>query len=453
MILVDLPDIAQRRPFALAFERRDQDLFVDVGERAIGISEIFATLQRMHQQTFRGAIVFSLPEFISNIELFSRLIEKRFPRHRILWAIKSAPIPELIRAASSLPIAYEVGSFEELMLVVNEGVSGERICHTGSGKFDWDIDAIVRYGCISISDNIAELALLGEKACELGKRIEVGIRINPSIESHTHSAIATGTADCKFGIPEISPEFLAALKNLSHIDVSILHMHIGSQIASPENYGQALRNLIRAYRLFRKAGFEIQTIDIGGGFPFPYADREITGPSGDHAFSNAIRDPFEVYLERIHGVLVEELGNELPVIATEPGRIITAGSAFAIGCVLHTKQYPNGLRWLISSVNVNDLWLKEITPNLLFNIAFPGKRSEKTVPTAIGGTLCFSGDILTPPGVAVNLPEGIVRGDVLLFANVGAYALLGAGNFHLMPRLPVYLLDAAGELIRARTPA
>lgn len=453
MIIIDPKMITCQEDFSLHFKKDKNVLFLEVGDKKTSVPELYKKLEKEHGPRFRGAIVYSVADFIDNIRKFSDILKNHFNEYAVVWAIKSAPIPELIRAVAGLPIGFEVGSYEELKLVIDEGIEGDRIYHTGTGKFDWDIDAIVQHNCISISDNLVELVLINDKAKLAGKIIDVGIRINPSIESDTHSAIATGTIDCKFGIPEISSDFLKTLGNLKHINVSILHMHIGSQVSNSANYQQALVNLLRVYRTFKQNGFNIETIDIGGGFPHQYSDNAKSDLNAtDQHFSNCTDETLDSYIKKIKETLVLEFGSNIPIIATEPGRKITAGTAFTLGYVLDSKIYPNGFRWLITSVNINDLWLKEITQTLYFNVEVLGKDTSSNIPTAIAGTLCFAGDVLTPFGISVNLPQKVERGDVVIFMNTGAYSLLGAGNFHGIPRLPVYIIDEKLKISKATTP-
>ena len=149
-------------------------------------------------------------------------------------------------------------------------------------------------------------------------------------------------------------------------------------------------------------------------------------------------------------MLQENLGDNIHRIAIEPGRHIAAGTAFALGYVLNTKMYPNGIRWIMSSVSVNDLFHKELIPDQYFDIHVLNEGSREVIPSAVGGTLCFSGDILSPSGIAINLPQDIKRGDIILYNDVGAYSLLGSGNFHNMPRLPVFMIDVDLNLIELR---
>ncbi|MBF0104235.1 MAG: hypothetical protein HQM16_02800, partial [Deltaproteobacteria bacterium] len=93
-----------------------------------------------------------------------------------------------------------------------------------------------------------------------------------------------------------------------------------------------------------------------------------------------------------------------------------------------------------------------IMPDHYYPIYAVDADSGDTVATAVGSTLCFSGDILTPPDVAINLPKEIKRGDLVLVNHVGAYAILGSGRFHNMPNIPVYIVDANSGLTLATRP-
>jgi len=446
-------DLEQGNGFSIRYRKRGDDLFVANGAADISIRDLFHTLKGRYRSRFRGAIIYSEVTFRNNLRATCDIMGKYFGRgFRLVWAVKSAPVRRLVEIAGEESVSFDVGSCEEMSLATGFA-GGDRIFHTAPGKFDWDIQAIGEHDCVSISDNLTELRLLDDMAKSRNKRLSVGIRVNPAISSSTQNEIATGTLDCKFGIPEIDDGFLRALKSLSNLDIRILHMHIGSQIADPSDYENALRNLILVYRKFEAAGIRIDSLDIGGGFPFGYLRREQglhEASRDDHLFHNHVGYSFEDYVARIHRILAVEFGDAIPRIAIEPGRHIAAGTAFALGYVLDSKQYPNGIQWAISSLSVNDLFHKMLIPYTYFDVHVLGGGTGKTVPTAIGGTLCFSGDILTPRGEAVLLNEQLQRNDILLYNNVGAYSLLGSGNFHNMPRVPILMIDADGDLVEIR---
>jgi len=450
MKIIDMDDISKKRAFSISFERDDGSVLLKVGASKIGVRKIYDQIGKEFPDRFRGGIIYSREQFITNLKGMSEIISDHFAKHKVFWAVKSAPLKELAQAAVEAGVGFDVGSAEELSLAIEAGADGSDICHTAPAKFDWDIDAIVKHGCISISDNLTELSLLDAKAGSAKKKIKVGIRINPAIKAETKASVSTGRMDCKFGIPEISDAYFERLKGFSNLDICILHMHIGHQISNPANYEQALESMVDVYRKFVQHGFKIEMIDVGGGFPYNYFDNPTIDEGADnYSFVNYVPYDLGTYISRMKAKLAKLLGDGIPTIAFEPGCLVTAGTAFALGYVLNTKEYPNGLRWAMCSVSVNDLWSKLELHNEYHDIHILDKDTCEMIPTGVGSTLCFSGDILTPTGVAINLPKDVRRGDMLMFGNVGAYALLGSGNFHNMPRLPVFVIDENLKLHRA----
>lgn len=455
MEILKTNSLSYETDFSLHLRERDNDIIVRNGDEYISVRAIFNALKKRYTNRFRGAVVYSEETFRKNTRLTRAIMEKYFnDRYKVVWAVKSAPIKRLVEIAAEEGASFDVGSYEELALAA-AFAQGTRIYHTAPAKFDWDINAIVDNGCSPISDNIVELETLNNSAVATGRVLSAGIRINPAIHGTTQGEIATGTLDCKFGTPELSDDFIDRIQNLSNIDIRILHMHIGSQIATPLDYEKALVTLIKTHQKLAARGIPIDTLDIGGGFPYPY----ITEPGvndqpedfhDSYAFHNRIKYVFEDYIARIHSVLQEHYGKNIPFISVEPGRHIAAGTAFALGYVLSTKVYPNNIRWLISSISVCDIFHKVVVPDTYFDIHVLTEKTGNAVPTAIGGTLCFSGDIMTPKEKAVLLDSAIKRGDILLINNVGAYAVLGSGNFHNMPRLPILLIDSKSNLLEIR---
>lgn len=457
MRVIDPNDLNRSNPFSIAVRERDGDLVIENGTGSVGMKHLFRELQSMYPSRFRGAIVYSESVLRSRIRETRRVMAKYFgEKYTVAWAVKSAPVDRLVSIAADEGAAFDVGSYEELTLA-RRYADGERIYHTSPGKFDWDIEAIVANRCVSITDNLTELRELDAAGARHNVTIDVGIRVNPAVDSKTTKEISTGSLDCKFGLPEFGPAFFEEVRTLRHVNIRILHMHIGSQIASPDDYAAALGSMVKVYKSFTRNGFTIDTIDVGGGFPYSYQDESVeeeieTAAAGSHAFFNHIRYSFEDYIRVIAETLTSTFGTTaLPTISIEPGRHIAAGAAFALGYVLNRKMYPNGIQWLMSSISVNDLFFKLLASDTFFDVhVVTQEHSDRTVPTAIGGTLCFSGDILTPRETAIRLPENISRNDLIMFANVGAYAILGSGNFHNMPRLPIVMIGQDSALVELR---
>jgi diaminopimelate decarboxylase len=454
MQVIDQNNLNTPRPFSISYRQQDGDIYVYNGDKRLSVKDIFNEMRSRYTSRFRGAIVYSERTLRENIKETQRIMAKYFgEKYNLVWAMKSAPVKRIVEIAAEEGAAFDVGSYEEMSLALKY-TKGNNVYHTSPGKFDWDVKAIVENKCISITDNLAELKELNALALSRKEIADVGIRINPSVDSNTQAEVSTGSIDSKFGVPEISRQYFEEIEGMKNVRIRILHMHIGTQISSIDDYLLALKSMIAVYNVFIGRGFKIDTIDIGGGFPFSYQEEVVTDDAGDtgHVFTNHIQHSFEDYIAAIASAMKSALGtSNLPTISIEPGRHIAAGTAFAVGYILNTKMYPNGIQWLMSSISVNDLYFKQIVPSTFFDVHVltQGANSE-TVPTAIGGTLCFSGDVLTPSGKALLLQNDIARNDIVMYGNIGAYSLLGSGNFHNMPRLPIVMIGLNSELVEIR---
>ena len=76
-----------------------------------------------------------------------------------------------------------------------------------------------------------ELHVLSSVATELNTRARIAIRVNPDVDAKTHAKISTGKSENKFGVPFLeAPRLYDLAAELPGIDVTGIHMHIGSQI-------------------------------------------------------------------------------------------------------------------------------------------------------------------------------------------------------------------------------
>ena len=73
------------------------------------------------------------------------------------------------------------------------------------------------------------------------------LRIKPGVDAHTHNFIRTGQIDSKFGFALETGEAMAAVKQAvrcSHIELTGLHCHIGSQIFDTDPFLLTARIMI-----------------------------------------------------------------------------------------------------------------------------------------------------------------------------------------------------------------
>ena len=221
----------------------------------------------------------------------------------------------------------------------------------------------------------------------------------------------------KFGA---GPAHAVELVNrISHIGFKVgLCFHVGSQIEETDTYERALAT---AAWVRSRAGVDITTLDIGGGFPAAYGH-------DPRRKAVVLPDTLTLLAEIIHEA--EEWGfADVPLIA-EPGRVIVARAFSLIVRVLLRKGrriYINDGIW----ASLSDSWTGKITlPARL--LPDPARRKRygnagKVMPFKVCGATCDSVDILSRP---FYLPETVNTGDWIEIGHIGAYSLALRTHFN-----------------------
>ena len=91
-------------------------------------------------------------------------------------------------------------------------------------------------------DNLDEIPLLEREAAARGRRQRVLVRVTPGVKPSTHSYIATGQLDSKFGFPIEGGAARAAVDAVhgsESLELAGLHCHIGSQLFDLGGYQAA----------------------------------------------------------------------------------------------------------------------------------------------------------------------------------------------------------------------
>jgi diaminopimelate decarboxylase len=235
--------------------------------------------------------------------------------------------------------------------------------------------------------------------------------------------MATGKGTSKFGI-EVDEALGLVAGRLAYPGVTIagIHIHIGSMVAEPEPYADAMRVALDIIARCRKQGATITTLDLGGGFAVAYQPDQPEAP-----------------LEAIARAIVPPAQDAGVALLFEPGRAIVADAGLLITRVLYTKS-NGGARYAIVDAAMNDL----IRP-ALYGARHAVERlgperagnSTATYTYAIVGPICESGDTLAE---GVVLPE-LQRGDVLAIHHAGAYGMSMASNYNTRARAAEVLIE------------
>lgn len=341
------------------------------------------------------------------------------------YAFKANYNPGLLKIIRDMGLGADVVSGGELQLALRLGFDAQKIVFAGVGKTAQEIALAIRSGIHSLNIESFEEFLLVEKiAAEQQKGMRIAVRINPDVEAQTHDYISTGKHINKFGVS--LQEALKIYRKALHskwLKPEGVHVHIGSQITSPQPFLETIRVLRSFYEQLKKEGVSLTFLDLGGGIGINYENNFLNAEQP----STHIEELLPVYLQGL-----ADLGLKLVV---EPGRSLIAASGILVSKVLYRKETPLK-KFLIVDGAMNNLLRPslykahhEILPLLLND-------SAKEVVDVVG-PVCESGDFL-----AKDRPiQQMEQGDFLTVGGAGAYGQALSSNYNFRPTIAEYLVD------------
>ncbi len=334
-------------------------------------------------------------------------LSARHRRGRVCFAVKSFPSASMISVLASEGLGFDVVGRGELRIALAAGADPATIVMHGNAKSDEDIqaalDAEIGYIIVDGFDDIDRIGRLARR------RTPVLLRVSPGIESDTHTALATGGKESKFGVPvEKVPEALARMQAAPMIDMRGLHAHIGSQITNLEQFEAEVAALATLG--------QFGVYDLGGGLGVRYEPGD-TAPTIDD------------YLERLIRAAHHHLGDGIELLI-EPGRSLVAPAAVTLYRVVTVKQA--GRLHVAVDGGMGDN-LEHSLYGQRFSPLVVGRWDEPAVLADLVGRHCESGDILTPD-VMLRAPR---IGDLVVVPVTGAYCFTMSNNYNAALRPPV----------------
>jgi diaminopimelate decarboxylase len=339
----------------------------------------------------------------------------------ICYAVKANGTLAVIDRLSRLGAGADVVSEGELRRALAAGVAPGRIVFSGVGKTKAEMAAALDAGIHQLNvESIPELQALSEVAAARGATAPVALRVNPDVDAGTLKQITTGTRHDKFGIAlDRAPEAYRLAASLPGIAPVGIAVHIGSQISALEPYGRAFRRVVELAAALRAEGIAIDRLDLGGGFAIAYRDEPAFDLDG---FARLIRE------------LVAPAGCRLTI---EPGRYLVGPAGLLVTRVLFLKS-DAARRFLIVDAGMNDL----MRPALygawhdILPVLEPAADAPRE-PHDVAGPVCESTDVFAKDR---PLPP-VAPGDLIAFADAGAYGAAMANGYNARPIVPELLID------------
>ena len=195
------------------------------------------------------------------------------------YASKALSCLEIYRIMKEEGMGVDVVSGGELYTALNAGFPAEKIFFHGNNKTEQELRMAIKYGVGRIIvDNLTELEVLNELAVEMNANVNIGFRIKPGIDAHTHDYIRTGQIDSKFGFALENGEAKDAVdKALGYSSITLcqVHCHIGSQIFDTEPFADAVKVMLNFIaEINSEYNYLIKEFNLGGGLGAKYTDED-----------------------------------------------------------------------------------------------------------------------------------------------------------------------------------
>jgi diaminopimelate decarboxylase len=332
----------------------------------------------------------------------------------IAYSVKANGNLAILHRLGRLGAGADIVSLGELYRALRAGIAPERIVFAGVGKTEGEMQEALDAGIHVFNvESRGELERLDAVATARRKVAPFAVRVNPDIVSPTfHEYTATGHAETKFGVAvEETFALYEWARGRPWLHARGIDVHIGSQILDPVPYFDALSRVVGMVPELRKAGHELEFVDIGGGYGVPYNE-----------------EPRMIMEDLAHAILPLVRSNDLRLVL-EPGRFIVGEAGVLLTRVEYVKHL--GSKWfVIVDGGMSDL----IRPShyeayhAIEPVVMPGARQVEVVDVV--GPICESGDFLARAR-PLALPE---PGELLAVRTAGAYGFAMASNYNARRR-------------------
>jgi ornithine decarboxylase len=337
-----------------------------------------------------------------------RTFKKHLPRVQCYYAVKANSTQQIVETLFKEGSSFDVASYNEFMQVYQyikhfdtkekKHFVWDKIIFSNTIKDRSTLQKIKQYKPLVTYDNAAELKKLKDYCDTAGLVVRLKV---PDTGSQVEMS-------SKFGAEPADAQKLIQQAFDMGLKVEGISFHVGSQCTNFDNYTSALAVTSEIFHDARKKGFNLNLVDIGGGFPVPY-------------------DPQVPEFQSLTGLLNSEFKRLFPddiEILAEPGRFIVATAAVLISEIIGKARRDGKIFYHINdgvyhtfSGVVYDHWIPNFT-------AF--KDGEKEICAVVGPT-CDSFDKIT---LSAELPGNLEVGDFLYTDNIGAYSTASSTKFN-----------------------
>ncbi|OJD36399.1 ornithine decarboxylase [Diplodia corticola] len=340
---------------------------------------------------------------------------RRLGRVTPFFATKSNPDPHVLRLLASLGTGFDCASIGEIQTILAMGIDPSRIIFAHTCKV---MSAIKFAGDVGVQqmtfDNEDELYKI--------KRAYPEAQLYLRIVAYDPSALSQ--LSIKFGARMEATEKLLRLAKELGLEVVGVSFHVGSGGKDPSAFMRAVRDARTVFDQATGMGFQMHTLDIGGGFS--------SGPL------------FAQTADQVNQALDAYFPSGVRIIA-EPGRYMV-NSAFTAAASVMSRRQAEPLASDSNNLKSTMLYINDgVYGNYFTSICeVPPeprvfRRAGRTIVDnpqleaaaqneySIWGNTCDSFDCVNP---SCRLPGEVGVGDWLYYRDMGAYTRCSTTTFN-----------------------
>ncbi len=361
----------------------------------------------------------------------------------ISFAVKACSNIAILNMMAKEGAGFDIVSGGELFRVIKAGGDPAKCTYAGVGKTAAEIRFALEQGiyCFNVESE-AEMRAINAIAGEMGIKAPVAVRVNPNVEAGTHKYITTGKSENKFGIDfeDIEPLYAIAAREMPHLHLKGIQMHIGSQLTKVTPFVEAVYK-VAPLAATLKALYNIEFFSIGGGVGIVYDGSLVSGDT-DWWKNDIDQITIDSYAKALTPMLAP-LGLKILV---EPGRLIVGNGGCLVTKCLYEKT-GKAKTFKIIDAGMNDLIRPALYEGYHEIVPVTEHPAEDAVTADIVGPICESGDFLAQN----RLVADVKAGEYLAVMSTGAYGFSMSSNYNSRPMAAEVLVDGnTWRIIRKR---
>ncbi len=381
---------------------------------------------------------------------------EHLPHIKPHYAVKCNPNSVIIKMLSHLGCNFDCASKEEISQVLSLGVTPDRIIFANPCKASSHIKYARSEDVDLLTfDNVSELYKI--KLYHPKAKLLVRIKVDDSKSLCKFS--------CKFGASLDELDEIYQLAKASSLNICGVSYHIGSNCKDIDTYKNAIIDARKAFDIGIKYGFNMNILDIGGGFACDNDENEETDSDSDSESSDLENEVIKendiqvkciscsmdtkcdenkytfVDVAKVINKAIETYFKELNVeIIAEPGRFMVGNSHTLVLNIISKKEHINkengekSFRYYLNDGvygSFNCIYFDHAKPTIMPYNERDGKLYESTVFGQSCDSIDTCGTFLLPD---------LAIGETVFVKHFGAYTTAAATTFNGFSKTKSYYI-------------